>query len=164
MEARLNTVPWAPEFLLLLAGDCRLESGSLPSCKCLAQTKRRACIDSSEGKGNVGPQIRCFPDGSRVQSHFPLFLIASLSELCLSCGFYPMAVLFVWFLNSPVSACLAWDEVCGLSAPLLSSSFNDLNAELVRLGSRDEVLHLLSPASPCLCVAEHPGKPFLRIL
>lgn len=78
-----------------------------------------------------------------------------------------MAGLSVWFL-SPMSVCLAWDEVRGLSAPLLSSSwgvsFNGLNAELVRLGGSDEVLHLLSPASPCLCVPEHPGKPFFKVI
>lgn len=107
-EAGLSIIPQAPDFLPWLAGDCRLESGSLPSCKWLAQTKRRVCIDSSEGKGNAGPQIRYLPDSSRVHSAFP----------SLSGGFS-----FLPCLQNPVSVVgfILWQgSPCGYSeAPCL---------------------------------------------
>lgn len=121
---------------LLLAGVGRQESGHLPSCKRLTQTERSICIGSSEGKGKAGLQTQSLPDGNKfslISHSFWLFLC--LQDPGSVVGF----ILYGSSCGSPAAPCLAWDEVHGPSAPLLSSSwdisFSGLNVgEAGRLG------------------------------
>lgn len=148
---------------LLLAGDGRQESGNLPGCKRQTQTESSICIGSSEGKGKVGLQTPSLPDGNKfslISHSFWLFLclqdpgsVVSFILCGSSCG-------------SPTAPYLAWGEVHGPSAPLLSSSwgisFRGLNVELVRLegweaGMRYPVFpHKLFHASTWLVILESP--------